>query len=245
MCGRHRSDTINEIREKLADDEPVRVISTQLVEAGVDVDFPVVYRALAGLDSLAQAAGRCNREGRLDRKGRVVVFNAPRQAPPGILRKAAQITERMLKSGLSDPLDHNNFDRFFGELYWQANSLDKHGIIDLLTADPYDCAIQFRTAAARFRIIDDSAQETILVPYRDGTEFIELLRKRGPDRWLLRKLQRYTVNVYRYDFMTMKARGTIMEVVPGMYALASALDYDEKTGLKTDENPYDPSALIQ
>ncbi len=80
MCGAHRAEVIKRIKAKLKAEEPVRVVSTQLVEAGVDVDFPVVFRALAGLDSVAQAAGRCNREGRL-KEGRVVVFIAPRTTP--------------------------------------------------------------------------------------------------------------------------------------------------------------------
>lgn len=91
MCAQHRSDTIADIKQALLarrqalaagqNSAPIRVISTQLVEAGVDIDFPVVYRALAGLDSIAQAAGRCNREGRLD-KGEVHVFVPPKPAPP-------------------------------------------------------------------------------------------------------------------------------------------------------------------
>ncbi|WP_436395524.1 hypothetical protein ACSDBR_00190 [Acidithiobacillus ferriphilus] len=80
------SQVIADIKRRLQAGIPTRVVSTQLVEAGVDVDFPVVYRALAGLDSIAQAAGRCNREGRLAGKGKVVVFVPPKPAPPGLLR---------------------------------------------------------------------------------------------------------------------------------------------------------------
>ena len=96
MCGAHRSRVLRDIRERLKTAELVRVISTQLVEAGVDLDFPVVYRALAGLDALAQAAGRCNREGRLDTPGLVHVFVSPSPPPPGHLRRAAEVARHVL-----------------------------------------------------------------------------------------------------------------------------------------------------
>lgn len=120
MCAQHRSDCIADIKEKLKTTEPVRVISTQLVEAGVDIDFPVVYRAMAGLDSIAQTAGRCNREGKLKTNGglgRVVVFTPQRKAPAGILRKATETTARLLDSGLKDPISHEAFGPYFSELY--------------------------------------------------------------------------------------------------------------------------------
>ena len=165
MCGEHRSQVIADIKARLKRKEPVRVISTQLVEAGVDVDFPVVYRALAGLDSIAQAAGRCNREGKLEGMGRVVVFVPPSSSPPGLLRQAAQISISLLAGGRRDVLARDLARQFFEHLYVRAPSLDKHGITDLLTRDARDGQIQFRTAAQKFRLIDDSAYQTILVRY--------------------------------------------------------------------------------
>lgn len=244
MCGQHRSDTITEIKKRLLGGGKVQVISTQLVEAGVDLDFPVVYRALAGLDSIAQAAGRCNREGNLSEPGKVVIFVPPKKAPPGILRKASETTETILKAGLEDPLVHSNFRAFFSELYWKANSLDKNEIIRLLTPDPVECAIQFRTAAMKFNIIDETLQRSIIVPYGGGEEYIEELKKTGPQRYLLRKLQRYTVNIYSRDFSIMSKQSSIEEIFPGIYILVSNVEYDKNTGLLIDEIPDNPELFI-
>jgi len=244
MCGQHRSEIIEKIKQKLENKSPVRVISTQLVEAGVDFDFPVVYRALAGLDSIAQAAGRCNREGKLSGLGKVVVFNAPRKAPPGILRKAADTTRSIFSTHGHDPLNHRLFEKFFAELYWKANSLDLKEIISLLNPEMPDCSIFFRTAAERFRIIDDSLQKTVLVRYGEGKGLIDLLKSKGPERWLLRKLQRYTVNIYNDDFKQMRQRGAIEEVQPNIYAIATDIDYSAEIGLLVSDINYNPEHFI-
>lgn len=246
MCGQHRSEIINEIKLKLKARESVRVISTQLVEAGVDLDFPVVYRALAGLDSIAQAAGRCNREGKLPCPGKVIVFNPPRKAPEGMLRKAADTTRSIVMMNDKASINYDMFEKYFAELYWKANSLDKEEIIALL--NPYhngleDCSIYFRTAARRFRIIDDSMQ-TIFVRYGEGDKLINLLKSIGPDRWLMRKLQRYAVNIYNNEFNELRRRGAIEEVHPEIFALTSNLDYSMDTGLLVGETLYAPEQYI-
>lgn len=242
MCGQHRSEMIEMIKQKIKNKEPVRVISTQLVEAGVDLDFPVVYRAFAGLDSIIQAAGRCNREGKLSDPGKVVVFVPPRKAPMGILRKAADTTHSILLTN-SDPLNHDVFEEYFSELYWKANSLDAKDIISLLNPDLQECSISFRTAAERFRIIDDSLQKTILIRYGEGEKLIDLLKSTGPDRWLLRKLQRYTVNVYNNEFAEMLKRGSVEEIYSNMFAITSSSEYSKEIGLLV-ETYFDPESFI-
>ena len=244
MCGQHRSEIIESIKQKLKKKEPVRVISTQLVEAGVDMDFPVVFRALAGLDSIAQAAGRCNREGKLPELGKVIIFIAPKKAPMGILRKAADTTCSIFSTNHQEPLDYSLFEKYFAELYWKANSLDAKKVISLLSPDQQECGIYFRTVAEKFRIIDDSLQKTILVRYGENERLIDLLKSKGSERWLMRKLQRYTVNVYNHDFNQMLQRGSIEEVQPKIFALTTSVEYSKDIGLLVDETFYNPEQFI-
>lgn len=236
MCGEHRSKVIADIKARLTRNKPVRVISTQLVEAGVDVDFPVVYRALAGLDSIAQAAGRCNREGKQDGLGRVVVFVPPKPAPPGLLRQAAQISVSLLSGSESNVLGRDLAKQFFEHLYVRAPSLDKHGINELLTQDARDCQIQFRTTAEKFRLIDDTAYQTILVRYGDNDVLLGKLEKEGPQRWLMRKLQRYSVNLPKYLFAQLEKQSDVREIWPGIYAQVGDTLYDQSLGVVVDGN---------
>jgi len=244
MCGQHRSDIIAEIKEKLKNNKPVRVVSTNLVEAGVDIDFPVVYKALAGMDSMAQAAGRCNREGKLFGMGEVYIFIPPEKPPTGELRKAADESLTLLKKGGYSPLDVKTYETFFRNVIWGAHTTDKGDVMTALTKDVADLTLQFRAAADNFNIIENEEQHTIFVPYKErGQELIALLKKKGPERWLLRKMQRYAVSIYERDYHTLKRDGRIIEIYPGIFT-CSDTEYDLKTGLKIDDEPYDPDNLI-
>lgn len=168
----------------------------------------------------------------------------PKMPPPGILRKAADTALCMFRSGVVDPLDHSVYKRFFSSLYWKVNSLDSEGIIALLKPDLPEIGIQFRTASTKFRLIDDKAQKTVLVRYGEGDRLISTLRAKGPERWLLRKLQRYAVNVYSGDFIKMMEQGAVEEITPGVYAVTTRIQYDDNIGLLIDEIPDDPEAFI-
>ena len=254
MCGAHRQDVIAEIKQRLQakregrDLRPLRVVSTQLVEAGVDIDFPVVYRALAGLDSVAQAAGRCNREGRLAGKGRVVVFVPPEKPPLGHLRKGADACITTLHGHAQDPLARGLFARYFTEFYHSVD-LDGSGIVNLLKVDPRTLAVQFRSAAQAFRLIDDEDKATVLVRYAAQHDAIDkllgILAAEGPQRWLMRKLQRYTVSIPQRQADKMLARGDLSLPMPGLYVLADADNlYSDILGLVGDADLYHPSGFV-
>jgi CRISPR-associated endonuclease/helicase Cas3 len=247
MCGAHRSRVIAEIKQRLKDGLPTRVVSTQLVEAGVDLDFPVVYRAFAGLDSIAQAAGRCNREG-LRERGLVVVFVPPERSGISLLRSAEDACHHALHGLEGDPLDRGLFARYFEHLYYSRN-LDQHDIRGQLKVDRNSLAVQFRTAADRFRMIDDDPRPVIvLYDAADADAEVRILlnrlRKSGPERWLMRTLQRYIVNLHERDIQRLLAQQDIEELIPGLYAQTSDWLYHDTLGLVADQPLPTPSQTI-
>jgi len=241
MCPAHRLDVLADVRERLRDGRPCRVVSTQLVEAGVDVDFPVVYRALGGLDSIVQAAGRCNREGLLAR-GRVTVFRAPTTPPPGTPTRAAQVTESLLQR-YGQALDAGNpalFDEYFRALYFAEN-------LDANRVQPARAELKFATVADRFQLIEDGFTRTVIVPYGDARQRLKALRHNGPKRDALRRLQPFTVAVYPKSFESLWTSGALQEVAPGVFVLVDtfAQIYDLRFGLVVGDEPApDPRALI-
>ena len=243
MCGAHCSEVISYIKDRLKKGLSIRVISTQLVEAGVDFDFPVVYRALAGLDSIVQASGRCNREGKL-KKGRVVVFIPPSDIPRGHLKQAAELGRRLLSESTNDPLAPERVERFFRELYWiKGERLDAKGIIPDLAADP-KLRFSFRTAASKFRIIE-SVYETVIVQFGEGAKLINLLERIGPEQWLLRKLQRYMVNLPMHTHKKLVESGGIKEISPGIYIQIDGRLYNSNVGFCPDKSlTYEPDDLV-
>ncbi len=244
MCGAHRSKVIANIKQRLKDKLPTRVISTQLVEAGVDLDFPVVYRALSGLDSIAQAAGRCNREGLLTR-GHVVVFVPPSKTPVGYLRQAAEIARRLISGNADDLLSPEKFVQFFREIYWlQGNNLDRHDILKDLAPDS-ELRFSFYTAAQKFKLIDDKQYAPVIVRYGEGEGLIGLLKNKGPERWLMRKLQRYVVNLPVYVHKKLLIEGSVAEVHAGIYVQESGAMYHPDLGLCPEKSMiYEPDDLM-
>jgi CRISPR-associated endonuclease/helicase Cas3 len=262
MCPEHRSEIVANIKSKLSEGGQIRVVSTQLVEAGVDIDFPVVYRALAGLDSIAQAAGRCNREGLLNNEGRlgkVIVFDTPKPAPPGALRKGQDTGEEMLRLWPEEVarLDPEAFKKYFKLFYGRANSFDEKGIMRLLAGpDVQEAKIQFRSAATKFSMIEDGGQRAVVCSYYSARSIANpslsadslaaKIEAFGPDRATMRRLQRYTVNVPSRVFNTLLEMGAVRGVknVDGLYIQSRPGLYDPVFGLRLEGPKFDPLDFI-
>jgi len=254
MCPEHRSVLLEKVRARLGSGEPCRVISTQLVEAGVDLDFPVVYRSLAGLDSIAQAAGRCNRNGRLS-SAVTYVFRSEHGRSEAFLRDTANTASQILGGGGSPPLyadilSLEAVEHYFRLYYWsQQERWDAEGILAelRLVKDrglPFQFA--FRTIAQRFRLIKATG-EPVIVPWgeRGGGLCAELRRSNGPpDRSVVRGLQRYTVQAPRRVWLQHVVR--TIELVQDRYPvlISPELHYDERVGLVLDREDYSAESFM-
>ncbi|HXT06705.1 MAG TPA: CRISPR-associated helicase/endonuclease Cas3, partial [Roseiarcus sp.] len=170
-----RRDILAEVRERLKAGAPCRVIATSLIEAGVDVDFPRVWRAEAGLDQIAQAAGRCNREGLRDSDASpVTIFKAPDYPPPneikGLIGDSARIAAKH-----RDLLSPAAIADYFGEVYWRlGKGLDGKAILDKFKLSGVSTDFAYRTAAAAFRMIESGMLPVIVPP---GGDVEALVRK--------------------------------------------------------------------
>lgn len=248
MCAEHRFQSLKEIKERLnTDDKPLFVISTSLVEAGVDLDFPVVYRALAGLDSIAQASGRCNREGKLNGLGKVVVF-VPSSQPQYVRQPADLAREQLDKTALDDMFLPENFRKYFKQRFWQIgeNTLDEKEILNLFSGN---LDFYFRTAAERFHLIDDDWQLPLIVPFGEARKLVDrLIDEPWSFRKSFRKLQRFTISIPEKVHKVLINQSYARELIeyPGTYILDTSTLYNDRFGfIPPDEiDSYDPQETI-
>jgi len=233
MCPVHRSAKLSEIRENLKFGRSCRVISTQLIEAGVDVDFPVVYRAMTGIDSIAQAAGRCNREGKLP-VGDVFLFSSTEKhgKPTSWQRKVAEIGEMVLESH-NDPLSLPAIEEFFSRLYFYEgdDGLDQKKILPSLEERTKELAFPFENVSHDYQLIEENTRD-VIIPYdKDAAKAIENIRKIGFPGTFARKLQGYTVSIYSHEFRELEKSGALETVGERYHILVNPGLYSDHTGI--------------
>jgi CRISPR-associated endonuclease/helicase Cas3 len=219
MCAKHRREVLDSVRADLTAGRPCRVVSTSLIEAGVDVDFPLVLRASAGLDSIAQAAGRCNREGRRPTEDSVtVVFETAGRDEPQYMRPFSQAGRELMRNRpAEDWLLPDTINDYFRMLYWQREAeLDKYGVIALCEEGLANkMNFKFREIADAVKLIDDWTQP-VIIPFNDeATSLLAELESFDPQRSvgaLARALQPYVVGVPAKERSRMILAGAAREI---------------------------------
>lgn len=241
MTPAHRSRVIEVVRKKLENGEHITVVSTSLVEAGVDLDFNTVFRQLSGLDSILQAGGRCNREGK-DDKGYVYVFDIDEtyrkgsdlamriNKTKGLLEKYQDITSydciKEYYDGIFDFNQSRIAENSIAKYNEQSNSFDRQGLMS-----PY--SIPFRSYAMQFEYISADTISIVIDDPNDQTchELVETLRK--GDMSVRRALQKYSVSVYMNVFKDLYSQGVLNDHGTGIFILENQSYYNNETGLNT------------
>ncbi|HEX2985396.1 MAG TPA: CRISPR-associated helicase Cas3' [Caproiciproducens sp.] len=241
MTPAHRKRVLNEIRERLKDGRPCWVVSTSLIEAGVDVDFPAVYREEAGLDSEIQAAGRCNRENRRPaEESRVVIFRSEekyRRHLPVRLKTPIDITQ--IAAGKYEDIASPEAIRCYFETMYRVSGdqLDKENIVEQFergAADNFN--FPFATVADKFHLIDTEQKSILVAKEPEAQALLLRLRAGARSRELFRALNPYCVNVYPPQFQSLYDMGKI-ELLDGELAVLADLDvYSEETGLSVQSD---------
>ena len=241
MCPEHICETINRIKELLrSNDAPViRVIATQLVEAGVDMDFPVVFRQEAGLDSVLQAAGRCNREGKLA-QGKTFVFSlsAENRKPYGSM--AAANNARLNLPATSDWFAPSVMEAYFKQLYSRTETFDRKTISHYLYKPDELC---FEKASDAFKLIEDDGVN-LIVNWGNSMDLVAELKTSGCTYSLMKQLAKYTVGIRQSDFKKLVQYGAVEEILEGIYLLSDREQYDKDTGVRLDNHWMEEILMI-
>ena len=236
MYPAHRKAVLDTIRQRLRDGLPCRVVSTSLIEAGVDVDFPAVYREIAGLDSIAQAAGRCNREGKRSAEESIVTFFQSENPVP-VLQKTNIQAAREALQGNCDPGDPQTMQQYFTSLRSLiGDRMDKTNSVKALRDGLQGCLLPFETVAKNFHFIDQTTC-TVYVPLDEGEAVCQPLLNETAKREDYRKAGQYGVNIYDQHFRNLLDAGDIQLLTGNSAVLTNPSLYDPEMGLSLKSDP--------
>ena len=240
MCPAHVTATIQHVKEALQaeNDKPVRVVATQLIEAGVDIDFPVVFRQESGLDSILQAAGRCNREGK-QRICSTFVFSLGKEhpLPLGFISQTNNARKGMGQQ--HDWFAPEAMTCYFQQLHSRIDNFDIKHIQELL----YKPECEFEEAARHFRLIDDQTT-SVIINWNGSIDLYQQLLSEGPSYSLMKKLAQYCVNIRERDFRKLQSIGAVEEPFENIYAITNPYFYKADTGLSIDNQWLEETYII-
>ncbi|WP_425755265.1 CRISPR-associated helicase Cas3' [Ihubacter sp. rT4E-8] len=232
----HRKRILKTVREKLAEGKPCRLIATSLIEAGVDLNFPSVYRELAGIDSVIQAAGRCNREGKLSAdQCKTIFFQFENQGSgrlPSSIKQMRDVSAQIVRK-YEDITDLKAIHDYFARLYdFRRDFLDKHKVIEAFEKGSRSCSFPFQTVAKEFHLIEQDTK-TVLIALEDSAkEIAEKMVDQQYSMQLMRKAGKYCINLYENDYSALWEMGMITPLFDGFAVLEQSTYYDENCGIQ-------------
>ncbi|MCM1307917.1 MAG: CRISPR-associated helicase Cas3' [Butyrivibrio sp.] len=234
LCPFDRKRKLEEIKERLKDGKPCRVIATSLIEAGVDLDFPEVYRQETGLDSLIQAAGRCNREGRRSlNESNVYMFRIEGDDASFVKQNIDALRETLRKYSDPTALEAvSHYFVFYRKLLGSEN-LDQKDIMKAFNKGIDGKLLPFATAAEAFKLIENQTR-TVYIPRAESNRYIESISGGRSERDTFRKLGQFGVNVYPEHFNKLWAAGCLEMIDDYVCVLRDMNQYREDTGLQLD-----------
>ena len=237
MTVKDRTAVINRIKDALSVNRNITVVSTSLIEAGVDLDFDTVFRETAGLDNLLQTAGRCNREGR--KQGCVAYAFEFEDEKTGTRRNSLytkRYISRMLLKKYDDIDSVEAVREYFDTLYdYSRDEMNQLNFSTALNASP-QLSFNFASYADTFKMIDDAGDRSILIIYNDDEEEKELIEQlKYSGKATKRRLQKYMVSVKEYEYKELEKQRTITDI-EGIACLANENYYTRETGILFDDD---------
>ena len=234
MYPKHRKEVLEEVRQRLKGSDECILIATSLIEAGVDVDFRSVYRQLAGIDSIVQAAGRCNREGKRSvEDSKVYIFTfSEKEYMPG-QRQQMDVASSLMDEQVDFSAPETARDYFKKLYYLRRNELDKKKIMDEFQRGVYN----FSTASKNFKLIEEHTVTIFIPQEEDAKQLLKEIRYKGYTKSLMRKAGQYCVSVYTGNYDKLAASGMLRPVsedIEDLYELCSGDGYTEEYGLRLD-----------
>ena len=236
MYPRHRKKLLTIIRDRLDKGLPCRLIATSLVEAGVDFDFPSVFRELAGVDSMIQAAGRCNREGMRQKETCVTTIftldKAEENHIPQSLKLPVSVSGQVAEK-YDDIASLEAIADYFSRLYhFRGEGLDAKNIVGQMEEGRRSLLFPFATVAKQFRLIENDTATILIDREPEARILAERIRRGEYSRQLIRDTGQYCVNVYEQDFDKLNGAGRLEAIAPGFYVLRNKEQYSEEMGLQ-------------
>ena len=226
-----RKNKLKEIKQRLTNNEECVVISTSLVEAGVDIDFPVVYREMAGLDSIYQAAGRCNREGKRSSSECITWYFELQGTSPwkGIAKNISATKASFYNENKTEQMQS------YFQYLWYIGEIDEKHIVDMSNKGYMGSMFPFREISEQFRLIDSDTTPVFIQTPQSEKLIDELKYCEIPSKKLIRKLSQYAVNVYSDKLKDLIDNGCVRTIKDAYYITDNPDCYDAATGLQVPE----------